>query len=104
MLARGFIKELDREPTIEGFEFYLDAFRELSTSRPTGLEMGAIPFTAIADYFRIYELQDFDEFAYVIRQMDDTLLELNYESRKNDKGGNNGTSNPNAKNHNQRRR
>ena len=43
--------------------------------------MGAapIPFTAIADYFRIYSLAeylDFEEFAYIIRRMDSTLIEL----------------------------
>jgi hypothetical protein len=81
-LAKGFIKQSDEEPVIEGFEFYLDAFRDLSTSRPVGMELGSIPFTAIAEYFKIYELSDFDDFAYIIRLMDRTFIELNEETNK----------------------
>lgn len=79
---RGFIKPDEREPCIDGFGFYIDAYRELSTSRPVGLEIQAIPFTAIADYFRIYELRDFDEFAYIMRLMDSTFMELSESARK----------------------
>lgn len=81
-MNRGFIPAEDTEPDVSGLEFYLDAFRELSTSRPSGLDIGAIPFTAIAEYFRIYELEDFDEFAYIIRRMDNTFLKLNGEADK----------------------
>lgn len=74
-------------------EFYLDAFRELSTSRPGGMEIQSIPFTAIAEYFRIYELSDFDEFAYIVRLMDRTFLEENDAAQKSkgDKDGGNNT-------------
>lgn len=78
LFERGFFdkKPDDLEPDTTGFGFYLDAFRELSTSRPAGMELSAIPFTAIVEYFRIYEIQDdFDEFAYIIRHMDNTYLE-----------------------------
>jgi len=83
LLFRGFIKSEDTEPTVEGFEFYIEAFWELSSSRPVAMEIGPIPFTAIADYFKIYEIeQDFDEFSYIIRLMDSTFRELNSESRR----------------------
>lgn len=38
---------------------------------------GPIPFTSIVEYFKIYEdeLEDFDEFLYLIRLMDKKLLE-----------------------------
>ena len=71
------------EPGAEGFEFYLDAFREISTSRPSGFSVGAIPFTAIAEYFTIFNIDgDFDEFASIIRRMDNVYLELNAEDMK----------------------
>lgn len=74
------MKPEDREPDIEGFEFFLDAFQELSTTRQIGLAVGPIPFTGLVDYFRIYELPDgFEDFAYVIRRMDQVYLELNAE-------------------------
>lgn len=84
LLERGFIKEEDQEPGIEGLEFYYDAFRELSTSRPVGMAAGPIPFTAIAEYFKIYELDDFEEFLYIIRQLDKVYLELSSENTKSE--------------------
>lgn len=101
LLSRGFIKPENQEPIVDGFEFYLDAFRELSTSRPAGLDLQAIPFTAIAEYFRIYELQDFDEFASIIRMMDRTYIELNEATRKAE-GDKNANGNTDAKNNNKR--
>lgn len=102
LLKRGFIKPEDQEPQIEGLQFYLDAFRELSTSRPVGLGPQSIPFTAIAEYFRIYELQDdFDDFAHIIRQMDSAFLDLNADANK--AGGKKDVSgNTNAKNNHKR--
>jgi hypothetical protein len=99
-LNRGFIKPEDIEPDIYGLEFYMDAFAELSTSRPSGLGVSPIPFTAIAEYFRIYELKDFDEFAAIIRRLDNVFLELNAKEEKvkgdtDASRGNKNTSNPN---------
>lgn len=98
LVQRGFIKEADQEPPIDGFEYYVDAFRELNTSRPVGLDLAAIPFTAIVDYFKIYGIGDFDEFLYVIRRMDDVFIELNSASQKAEGGkgaGNSGATNKN---------
>lgn len=88
LLRRGFLKPEDIEPCIDGFEFYLDAYRELSTSRPSGLDIQAIPFTAIVEYFTIYKLDDLDDFVYIIRLMDNTFLELNDTTKKTDKENN----------------
>lgn len=101
LVGRGFIKPVDAEPCIDGFGFYLDAFRELSTSRPGGLEIPPIPFTAMVEYFRVYELGDFDEFAFIIRQMDSTFLELNAAVQKAE-GKKDASRNTNAKNSNNR--
>jgi hypothetical protein len=100
LLNRGFIKDHDAEPGIFGMDFYFDAFRELSTSRPVGMEIQHIPFTAIAEYFRIYELQDFDEFLYIIRCMDNTLLELNASKTRVEVGDRNGAANTSKTNRN----
>lgn len=97
LLERGFVKEEEQEPPIGGFEFFYDAFRELSTSRSNGLGVGPIPFTAIVEYFRIYELQDFEEFSYVIRRMDNVYLELEAQDAKGKKDG---STNANKKNSN----
>lgn len=102
LLSRGFLKPEDEEPNIEGFEFYIDAFRELSTSRPVGMEISAIPFTAISEYFKIYELQDFDEFLYIIRLMDRTFLDLNEEVNKKEDRGNNAAKHTDKSNKNRR--
>lgn len=39
--------------------------------------MGPIPFTALVDYTRLFEIPDYEDFAYVIRCMDRVYLELN---------------------------
>ena len=79
LLPGGFLKPEDLEPDVSGFSFYLDAFQELSTSRAVSMAIGAIPFTAIVEYSRIYELSDYEDFAYIIRHLDNTFLELNAE-------------------------
>jgi len=108
LLAKGMLKDDDLEPEIAGFQFYFDAFQELSTSRQVGMALGPIPFTAIAEYFRIYELADFDEFAYLIRRMDNVFLELESAEdaarAKVKDGGTGAATNSNKKNHHQGRR
>lgn len=52
-----------------------------------GFGIGPIPFTAIAEYFRIYELSNFDEFVYLIRRMDSVFLELRAEEETSKNSG-----------------
>ena len=61
-------------PNIDHFAFYIDAFRELNSCRDYGMGLGPIPFTAIAEYAKIYEVEDFDEFLYYIRVMDNQFI------------------------------
>ena len=44
--------------------------------------VGPIPFSSIYEYATIYEVEDFEEFRFVIRQMDDAYLEE--QAKKND--------------------
>ena len=81
-MARGFIKPEDQEPEITGLDFYYDAFRELSTTRQLGLDAGPIPFTAIVEYSRLWDISDFEDFSYVIRRLDEIYLELNSQDKK----------------------
>ncbi len=83
LLATDKIRPEDLEPDTELFQFYIDAFHELSTCRVSGMDVGPIPFTAIVEYSRIFEVEDFDDFHYLIRKMDRTYLKL--ESDKNKK-------------------
>lgn len=99
MLADGFIKPEEREPDINGFEFFIDAFGELNTSRPSGLGIESIPFTAIVEYSRIYEIEDFDEFIYIIRRLDKAFIDMNDSAQKSKEtksaSTNSGKKNPN---------
>lgn len=83
------LKPVDVEPDLGPFEFFIDAYRELSTSRPVGLSMGAIPFTAIVEYSRIYDVGDFEDFHFLIRKLDYAFLEMQASKNKasGDKGG-----------------
>lgn len=66
----------EEEPDLEGLHFYIDAFEELSTCRQMGVGPVPIPFTAIQQYCTIYDIEDRDEFTYLIRAMDNALLKL----------------------------
>lgn len=74
LLSRGKIKPEDLEPNIAGFEYYTEAFKELNSTRPIGMGVGPIPFTAILEYFKVYPCDDFEEFNYIIRSMDEAFL------------------------------
>ncbi len=78
------LKSEDIKPTITGLEFYVTAFKELSSCRPVTMSAGAIPFTAILEYFKVYPVGDFDEFLWIIRLMDSEYLRLE-ELRQNKK-------------------
>ena len=43
---------------------------------------GPIPFTAIVEFARVYDVDDFEEFHGLIRLMDDTHLNQEYLKRK----------------------
>ena len=100
LLAKGFLKPEDLDPPIEGFEGYFDALRELGTCRPGGMDIQPIPFTAIVEYFRIYGTGDFEEFNYIIRRLDDTLLELSRSRREREGNKKNGPANADPNNPN----
>lgn len=91
-MQKGKLRAEDHEPEIEPFKFYLDSFRELGTCRLNTMAVGPIPFTAIVEYSKLYDVGDFDEFLYYIRVMDNTLLGLS--SNKSATGKEN--SKPNA--------
>lgn len=59
-----------------------------------GLDIQSIPFTAIVDYFKIYgtEEDSFDDFLYLIRRMDNALLEAIESSKKTEGKKNDGKS------------
>lgn len=40
------------------------------------MSIGPIPFTAIVEYCKIYEVQDVEEFIYIIRVMDNKFISL----------------------------
>lgn len=88
LLEKGFIKPEDQEPDVTGLDFFLESFREISTARPIGLEVGPIPFTAIVDYARLFEVPDFDGFFQLMRRLDRVFLELNREENSKKKAKN----------------
>lgn len=79
--AKGKLKDEDRAPNLEGLEFYITAFQELSSTRPNSMGVSPIPFTAIREYFKVYPCGDFEEFHYLVRRMDNSFLK-NYKTSK----------------------
>lgn len=84
LLARGFFegKEEAVEPSIDGLQFYLEAFRELSSCRPGGMDILPIPFTAVVTYCQVYGIEELDDFLYIIRDLDYVYLGLVEEENK----------------------
>ena len=67
------------EPPVENFKFYIEAFRELSSCRVNTMAVGPIPFTAIVEYYKVFGIEDFEDFHYYIRLMDDKFVRLDAE-------------------------
>jgi hypothetical protein len=80
--SKGILKPDDVAPNVEPFHFYLDAFRELSSCRPGGFGISPIPFTAIVEYAKLYDVGEFHEFLDIIRSMDSELIRLESKSNK----------------------
>lgn len=78
--SKGLLQSKDIAPNVEPFGFYVEAFNELSSCRPSGFGVGPIPFTAIVEYAKIYDVGDFHEFLDIIRTMDAKFMEI--ESKK----------------------
>lgn len=58
--------------------FAYAAFSELTTTRPSGFDLGRIPWTAIRDYAATYgvrSVDQFDEFVFFVRVIDNAYLE-----------------------------
>jgi hypothetical protein len=98
LLPGGFIKPEDAQPYLGPLDFYTEAFTELGTCRPVGMALAPIPFTAIIEYSRLYELDDIEEFAYLMRLMDGTFMRLSrIEQSKGDNASRNGNPQNNDK-------
>jgi len=94
LVAEGRISSQDLQPNIEPFIFYRDAFLELCTCKHSN--EAPIPFTSIIEYFKIYgEEEDFDDFLYVIRVMDNSMLDELSKKRERENAANRNKKNPN---------
>jgi len=83
---QGKIQEKHIEPFLGPFSYYIDCFFELNTCRST-MSVSPIPFTAISEYARIFNIRDFDEFLYYMRLLDNVFLkwaEKNEQRNKKD--------------------
>lgn len=89
------MRESDLYPNVENFAFYIDSFLELSSCRSSGFDIGPIPFTSIIQYASIYDVEDVEDFVFLIRAMDNKFVQLM-------KKANNGSSNTNKNNYNKK--
>ena len=80
-MEKNLIREEDVRPDVSPFRFYVNAFSEISTCR-NGMSP-QIPFTAIVEYARIYEVEDMEEFIYLIREMDNEYISVDSSKKEN---------------------
>lgn len=81
----GKLKPSDKEPIINGLEWYVNCFDELSTCRQA-MSLSPIPFTAIYEFSKAYSIDDFEEFLYIIRCMDEAYILFNNKKEKGKDG------------------
>lgn len=64
-------------PTLEnqGYDWYLEAFADLSSCRNIGFSVGQIPWTAVIKYVEHEEIKEVDDFIHIIGAMDSAYLE-----------------------------
>lgn len=86
LLARGTIREGDEEPNIGPFMIYIEQFFELDTCRG-GLANNPISFTDIYNFAMIKEIEEFDDFLYLMRRLDNIIMK--YRDKKNDNSNKN---------------
>lgn len=74
---------LERPLLLEGEQFYLEAFWELSTERAIGWSIGPIPWRAIRSYGYDAKLDDdvLRVFCRVIRELDEVYLKWQREEQ-----------------------
>jgi len=77
------------EPAIGPFSIYIEFYFELSTCR-SNVTLSPISFTDIHNFATIKEIEDFDEFHYLMRTLDSCYLKI--KERKD------GSSNSNKSN------
>ena len=59
-----------------GLELYWDAFQELNTCRAGGMGLSPIPWLAMIEYARTYDLDEdqTDDLVFFIREMDNAFM------------------------------
>jgi len=81
LLLSGSLKGEDTEPYIGPFYYYIECFAELNSCRST-VSLAPIPFTAIAEFARVYSIEDLDEFLYYIRRLDNLYMDFREKDSK----------------------
>lgn len=62
------------------------------------MSLGPIPFTAIVEYATIFDVGDFEDFLYLMRLMDETLMSLdNARADRKQSGSDNGSKKNSSK-------
>lgn len=66
-------------------ELYLKDFYTLSSSRQSGMGLGAIPVSEILKFCEHFEIPDSDDFLYVIQKIDNAYLEFHRDKQEQEK-------------------
>ena len=72
-MVNGSLKKEDEAPPISVFDYYIECFWELDSTRGR-MAVSPIPFTAIVQFAKIYN-EDFDEFLYLMRRLDKVYMD-----------------------------
>ena len=75
LLGKGVLKKKDIEPELGALSWYVECFFELNTCRNT-FNLSPIPFNVIIEFARLYNIEDTEEFFYIMRKVDNTYVEI----------------------------
>ena len=73
---------------MDGLDLYWEAFMDLTTDRPSGFGVGAIPWSAIKRWADHYEIggEDFDYLVTYIRAMDGAYMKFAHKEMEKKSG------------------
>lgn len=88
----------EEPPKGVGDDFYLDAFRNLSTERQVGMELGEIPWSKVVEYglYKGLDSDMIDAFVHIIRSMDVEYMKWTAAESKKARQGSQAQEGPSA--------
>lgn len=79
---KPFVKDAITLTTVQ--QIYAEAFLDLNNSRQVGMGISPIPFSELKAYIKLYKINDYEEFIWIITHLDNEYVKI--QNDKSTKG------------------